>query len=92
MIPTLHARVIAVLKQAGYGNLECSVPIYASGGTFSAIGGGEGANVAPSAGTRAKMNSASCARASLRRCGRPGWEVLELDTRVYVMAAGFRGC
>jgi hypothetical protein len=45
VVTTLRIRVIEVLEQVGYRNSEGSLPTYASGGTFSALGGGTGVNV-----------------------------------------------
>ena len=40
MITALRAQMIEVLEQAGYRNSEASLPTYASGGAFGALGGG----------------------------------------------------
>jgi hypothetical protein len=73
MATTLRTRVIEILEQAGYRNSEASLPTYASGGTFSALGGGTGVNVEVRWWTPPPMSSQGCARASRPRCGPPGW-------------------
>jgi hypothetical protein len=46
MVPSsLRAQIIFVLETAGFRNSEHHLPAYASGGVFSAIGGGAGVNV-----------------------------------------------
>jgi hypothetical protein len=79
--------VIGVLEQAGYRNSEASLPTYASGGAFGALGGGTGVNVEvhwrdASADELAELRAgvAAALRAS-------GLDVHELNSRIYVPGA-----
>jgi hypothetical protein len=81
-------RPIAALEQAGYRNSECSLPVYASGGAFSAIGGGEGVNVTAERwdATEAELGELRAGIVAALRAA--GLKVREPDTRIYVPPVG----
>jgi hypothetical protein len=84
MVPPLRAQIISVLEQAGYKNSEASLPTYASGGTFSALGGDTGVNVTWRRwdATEAELGELRAGIAAALRAA--GLEVHELDSRIYV--------
>jgi hypothetical protein len=80
-----RARVVEVLEQAGYRNSEDHLPTYASGGVFSAVGGGRsGVDVT------VDRWDATGAELAVLRAGiaaalqAAGLEVAELNGRLYV--------
>jgi hypothetical protein len=87
MVTTLRARVIEILERAGFRNREDSLPTYASGGTFSATGGGPGVSI------RVQRWDASEAELGELRAGiatslrAAGLETIEMETRIYVPEA-----
>jgi hypothetical protein len=88
MASSLRAQVIAVLQQAGYWNSEDSLPVHASGGTFSATGGSVGVNV-----TWRRWDSSEDELGELRvgiaaALRAAGLEVHELGTRIFVSGSG----
>jgi hypothetical protein len=75
--------VIGALEQADYRNSEASLPTHATGGTFSALGGGSGMNAevrwwGASADELADLRA--CVGTALRATG---LDVHELDSRIY---------
>ena len=82
MIAKLRAQVIEVLEAAGYRNSEDSLSMYASGGTFSTLGGDTGVSV-----TCDRWNASSDELAELRTgivaaLRAAGLEAAELDGRL----------
>ena len=86
MVSPLRAKVIAVLEQAGYQHSVDHVPTYASGGTFSVMGGEIGVTVTWQRwdATEAELGELRAGIAAALRAGR--LDVHELDSKIYVMS------
>jgi hypothetical protein len=85
MIPPLRAQVIAALEAAGFRSSEHHLPLYSSGGCFSAIGGDSiGINVTARRwdATTAELAELLAAVATALRAA--GFRVDDLATRLYV--------